>query len=458
MTAHHGPQRLQPVTAQHEPQFERAETPPEGDAPVAIVDDPVGLAALQEGRQDRQRPHQRRRIAHEVGRTVEIRQQPFVRIEDETVDRLDAFEHPPVLFAKQRAPGPGRVYVKEQPVFAGDLADPGERIDRADAGGAEAGDDAGRFATGADVGADRRRETRRLHGEGRVGFDVADVLAPVTGDLRALLGRRMGLVGHVDGERRLPRKARLVALPAGRAFARRQQRAKDGRRGGILDRPREPLRQADGAAQPVEHPGFHFGCRRRGLPHHALRTERRRRHFGEDRRRARIGGKEGEEAGMLPVRHAGKHDAPEIVEDRLHRLAAFRRRFGKRCGDRPRRRLRAHRKGFDAGHVVGHPVRHAMRVTTEFFGGHGVVTARRWTAFREPARSGPGAQPDSADGSHAEPTAVKTAGGGMEMRTGAPSGIRRRREAGFPHCPQPRYRLNSLHIMDRKRIGSGRFM
>ena len=200
MAAHHRPQRLQTVGAQHEPQFQGAEAPPQGDAPVAVIDNLARLATLQKGGKDRQRARQRRRIAHEMRRTVEIRQQPFMRVEDETVYGVRSRRSYPGALRRGARPPPRprrrgrttRARRRPRRISA-------SGFDGADPGRAEAGDDAGRPPARPLVGANRSREPRRLHGEGRVGFDMADVLAPVTGDLCAFLDRRMRLIGDVDG-------------------------------------------------------------------------------------------------------------------------------------------------------------------------------------------------------------------------------------------------------------------
>ena len=90
-----------------------------------------------------------------------------------------------------------------------------------------------------------------------------------------------------------------------------------------------------------------------------------------------LAGKNAKKPRVLPMRNAGEDDTLEIVEDRFHRLAVLRRRFGKRPRDLPRRRLRAHRIVLDALHVVGHPLDHAAPVAAKFFGCHGLSRAAR---------------------------------------------------------------------------------
>ena len=73
-------------------------------------------------------------IAHEMGRAIEIGEQPFVRIEDETVDMFDTFDHPAFFRQDQGAARPGRVHMREDVMRAADPADLRREIDRADAG------------------------------------------------------------------------------------------------------------------------------------------------------------------------------------------------------------------------------------------------------------------------------------------------------------------------------------
>ena len=77
-----------------------------------------------------------------------------------------------------------------------------------------------------------------------------------------------------------------------------------------------------------------LGRRRRGLPQHALRGHRRDQIFGHDRDRRGIGREIGEEARMLPMRHARHDRLLEIGEDRrpsARPLRAATRRSARRC-------------------------------------------------------------------------------------------------------------------------------
>ena len=151
MVADHLAQPLQPMRPEQEPQFQRPEPPAERHRPFRIVDDAVAAVGLQEFRLDRQRAHQVFGLADEMHGAVELRAQPFVRIEDDRIRFLDARPEMPELRADHRRAGPGRVDMQVEPVLCGDGADGGDVVGAADAGAADAGDDAGRQkASGAD--------------------------------------------------------------------------------------------------------------------------------------------------------------------------------------------------------------------------------------------------------------------------------------------------------------------
>ena len=146
--------------------------------------------------------------------------------------------------------------------------------------------------------------------------------------------------------------------------------AKCRRRRRILDDAGKAFRQAERLAHPVDDPRFEFGGRRRGLPQHALRGHRRDQVFGDHRDGRRIGREIGEEARMLPVRHAGHDLLLEIGEDPLHRLRRFRRRrvdaaedlAGSTCGRTGRSR--------SVVAVVGAPVGRRLRPVAEIVAVH----------------------------------------------------------------------------------------
>ena len=210
---------------------------------------------------------------------------------------LDALDHPALLLQQQRAAGPGGIDVQIEVVRAADLGDRAQRIDRADAGSAEAGDHAGRHA----ARARGRRGSRPRAGRGACANSSSvgirrRLAAAEARDRDRLLDRGVGLLGGVEGERRAGAEPFLVGAPAGRPLARAQDRAQRGAGRAVLDHAGEAFGQADHLAQPVEDAGLHLGRRGRGLPQHALGAERGGQHLGEHRGRARVGREVGEEA------------------------------------------------------------------------------------------------------------------------------------------------------------------
>ena len=286
-------------------------------------------------------------LAHEMRRAVEVGQQPLVRVEHEAVGLLDALDHPALLVQQQRAAGPGGIDVQIEVVCATDLGDRAERIDRADAGSTKTGHDAGRHQALRAVGADRGLEQVGAHGEFFVGRDQAQLAPAEARDRDGLLDRGVGFLGRVEGELRAGAEPFLVGAPIGRPLARAEDRAQRGARCAVLDDAGKAFRQAHHLAQPVEDARLHLGRRGRGLPQHALGAERGGQHLGEHRGRARVAREVGEEVRVLPMRHAGQHDALEIGEDVGERLGRVRRRCRQPRRDLAGPHLCAHRIALD---------------------------------------------------------------------------------------------------------------
>ena len=137
------------------------------------------------------------------------------------------------------------------------------------------------------------------------------------------------------------------------------------RRCRILDHAGKAFRQPERLAQPVDHFRLELGGCRRGLPEHALRRHHRDQIFGNDRDGRGIGREIGEEARMLPVRHAGHDGLFEIGEDRLHRLGRLGRRWRDLRGDVAGRGVGAHRPVAQARAIVGAPVGRPVRPRTK---------------------------------------------------------------------------------------------
>src|SRR5262245_10420064 len=122
MISDHVAQVLQPVSAQHEPDLQRAETAAERHAPFRVVDDAVAAMRLEEFRANGQRLNKTIGIAQEMSGTIEIDAEPFVRIEDDGIGILDAAPEMPELRTDHRRSRPGRVDVNIQAVATRDFA------------------------------------------------------------------------------------------------------------------------------------------------------------------------------------------------------------------------------------------------------------------------------------------------------------------------------------------------
>src|SRR5215207_9092772 len=81
----HRPQALQPVRAEKKPELEGAEASAEGHRPLRIVDDAIPPVRLQIFRTNGKRADEAVGIADEVRRAVELRAEPFVRVEDNRI-------------------------------------------------------------------------------------------------------------------------------------------------------------------------------------------------------------------------------------------------------------------------------------------------------------------------------------------------------------------------------------
>ena len=95
MIPDHVAQSLQPAGAQQEPDFQRAEAAAERHAPFRVIDDAVPVMRLEKFGMNGERPEQAIGLAQKVSGAVEIRAEPFVRIEHDGVGVLDAVPEMP---------------------------------------------------------------------------------------------------------------------------------------------------------------------------------------------------------------------------------------------------------------------------------------------------------------------------------------------------------------------------
>ncbi|WP_245268485.1 hypothetical protein [Mesorhizobium sp. WSM2561] len=280
--------------------------------------------------------------------------------------------------------------------------DAGDIIGAAGAGAADAGDDAGRQHARLPVGDDSRFQSCDIHGAEAAGNRNAHeiVLTDARHPDRPVDGG-VDLIGRIDAQYRLALQALLVALPVERALAHGQHGGERRRRCRILHDAGKPFRQAERLTHPVDDARLEFGRCRRSLPEHALRGHNRDQIFGHHRDRCGIGREIGEEARMLPMRHAGQDFALEVGEDCLHRFAMFRRRDVDASGDFARLDERPHRPFAKCAPVVGTPFGRAQRPFPEFVAIHLALRqiepsdqrARKTEAFTRESQAGSQKQP-----------------------------------------------------------------
>ena len=229
-------------------------------------------------------------------------------------------------------------------VAGGDCRDAGNVVGATYAGAADAGDDAGWQQPGRLVRDDCRLKCGEVHAvQWAARSDAHEILLADARHPDGAVDRGMDLTGAIDAHWRLAGQAVAVALPTERALAHHQDRGKRGGRSRILDNAGKTAGKAERLAHPVDHARLKLGGGRRRLPQHALCGHGRDEVFRDHRYQRRIGGEIGEEARMLPMRHAGHDLLLEIGEDLLHRLGRFRRRRGDLCKNIAGLRLRPHR-------------------------------------------------------------------------------------------------------------------
>ncbi len=398
-------QALGSVPADHRPQLERPEAAPERHVPVAVVDHRAAVRGrvAQVLRQDRQRADERRAVGHPERVTVEIRQQPLVRVGGVAVDELQAVVEPAEFRSDSRYAGPGGVDVHPRAGLAGDGRELAHRVHRARPGGAHRRHDERGYDAVGEVGGDQLAQVIRSGGQ-RPGVDVdAPQRARAQArDAARLLDRRMRL------SRRVHREAARGDAVAQRGAAARpvqcgEQRHERGVGRGVLDdapagaaaarRGAEARREVQQLGQPVQHVRLQLGGRGRRRPQHPLHAEARGQQIAEDGRAAGIGREVGEERRVLPVRDARQDRRVEVgeqVRERFTVLGRVRRQGGP---DVTGGHLREHRQRFEAFLVVGDPVDDLVPVPPELrrrhvrrFGGRGggATSLMRRTVTRRP--------------------------------------------------------------------------
>ena len=79
----------QTVRPQQEPELEGAESAPQGNRPLAVIDGLALTQSLEIIRTDAEGADLRLRVGEKLDRTVEMRAEPLVGIKDNTIGRVD---------------------------------------------------------------------------------------------------------------------------------------------------------------------------------------------------------------------------------------------------------------------------------------------------------------------------------------------------------------------------------
>ena len=132
-----GPDGLDPVQPQVEPQLERAEPAAERDAPVLVLGHLAVDGGPEVGRVRRHDPDQVGRVGDVQQRAVQHGAHPLVRVPAQRVRALDALDQPAHLRQQQRRARHGRVDVHPHPVALGHRDDLGQRVYGRGPGGAD---------------------------------------------------------------------------------------------------------------------------------------------------------------------------------------------------------------------------------------------------------------------------------------------------------------------------------
>ena len=257
-------QPLDAEAPQHEPELQGAEAPPQRNPPVAVVDH-LGIAlGAQVLGLDGAGSKQGRAIAHEVGRAVEVGEEPLVRVEDEGVGVLRSGDDVPVLGEDGRAAGEGGIHVEEDLLRGAERGDLRQGIERGAARRADRRHHRGGDVAAPAIGGDGFAERGDGHGVSSVHRDPPQARTPEPSQERRLLHRGVGFGRGVDAQAIGTRRARALGAEAeaGGHLARHQQGHQGRAARGVLDHAAEARGQAEQVAEPSEHDLFELGRRR----------------------------------------------------------------------------------------------------------------------------------------------------------------------------------------------------
>ena len=159
------------------------------DSPVPIIPNACSLRGLQVFREDLKCFHERFLVGDKVRGTVEVREHPFVRIEDERIDQFYSIDHPAHFREKEGCSGVGRIDVEPQVVFPADLCDGAKGIDGGGTGRADGSDHAEGRAAFLEIRCDCALERIHVHGIRRIHRYCAKGTLPEARDLHPLFNR-----------------------------------------------------------------------------------------------------------------------------------------------------------------------------------------------------------------------------------------------------------------------------
>ena len=246
--------------------------------------------------------------------------------------------------------------------FLGDIADGVHRIDAGSGRGANRRHHAEWLFPRAPVGLHGLTECLHVHPESFIHADLADVVLSDPERQAGLLHRQVGMLGDVHHQIATAAASARVRI---NHFPRSGNRVQRAHRRGVINDAKELRRQAEPLPEPSQRHLLQFGQSRAGLPDHAVGVQSRRQHFPQD---SRLGGRNsevGQESRMIPMRHGGDNQSPEIVQHTVHRFALLGRGRGKLVHQIPRLDCRQNRIVADIFKIIRDPIDHFISVASK---------------------------------------------------------------------------------------------
>src|SRR5471032_1488141 len=320
VAAHHLCQAFAAEPAQDEPELQGAEAPTERHAVIHQVDGAGVLLSPQIFGDQGEGAAQHIGAGGVKNAAIHGCGKPLVWVGDEAVGAVAAFKRPAELGRQGGGTGVGGVYVQPDVVLTAEVRDGGNGIDAGGGSGPDSGGDAAGAAARGKVALDQFAQGFGAHAELVIHGDLAHViLADADGD-GAFFNRRVRLFGSVDHQ------SGEVAAGAGFGvgeFAGGGDGVHAAGGSGVVDHAEPVGGKAAPFAEPAEHYLLQFGDGRGGLPQHAVAVEGGGEEFAQDAFAGGGVGEVGQEAGVVPVRHGGDDEAPEIGKDDIHGLAVL---------------------------------------------------------------------------------------------------------------------------------------